>query len=124
MKNGIFRRAPNQSGVVLARPQGEAGSSVAKPTTGPVKGKKGAASTTKSRRAKAGRRPKKPLRVILTDLLAKSRRPLLARELGEQAKAQGYETESEDFVRVIWVALGQMDNIENVPGQGYRLKKR
>ena len=25
---------------------------------------------------------------------------------------------------VVWVALGKMDNIENIPGEGYRLKKR
>jgi hypothetical protein len=44
--------------------------------------------------------------------------------LAKQAKAQGYRTKSKDFVGVLWVMLGQMDNVENVPGQGYRLKKR
>jgi hypothetical protein len=124
MAKGVFQRAKGQPGVVLVRPESATKAPAAKTTAAKAGGKKGAVSSKKSPRKGPNGRPKKPLRVILTDLLAKSRRPLLARELGEQAKAQGYETESEDFVRVIWVMLGKMDNVENVPGQGYRLKKR
>jgi hypothetical protein len=62
--------------------------------------------------------------LILTDLLAKSPRPLAARELARQAKALGYRTKSGDFTNVVWVMLGKMDQVENVSGQGYRLKKR
>ncbi len=38
--------------------------------------------------------------------------------------AQGYQSQSKDFTTVVWAMLGKMDNVENVPGQGYRLKKR
>ena len=65
-----------------------------------------------------------PLRVLLAKLLAKSKRPLAARELADQVLASGYQTKSKKFVDVMWVALGNMDNVENVPGQGWRLKKR
>jgi hypothetical protein len=65
------------------------------------------------------------LRVLLTQLLAKSRKPLAARELAEQALASGYKTKSKKFVDVVWVALGQMsDTVQNVPGEGYILKRR
>jgi hypothetical protein len=47
-----------------------------------------------------------------------------ARELAEQAKAQGYHSTSKDFVQVVWVALANMDNVKNVPDRGYRLTKR
>ena len=30
---------------------------------------------------------------------------------------------SKDFTDVVWTALGQMKNVENVKGQGWRLKK-
>jgi hypothetical protein len=76
----------------------------------------------------AGKTAPKPggvsLRELLTRLLSESKRPLKAKELAEQALAAGYQTTSKDFVNVVWVALGKMDHLENVPGQGYRLKKR
>ena len=33
------------------------------------------------------------------------------------------KTKSKDCLNVIWVGVGEMDNVENVPGKGYRLKK-
>ena len=65
-----------------------------------------------------------PDRVVLLDLLNKSKRPLLARELADLALAEGYPTKSKDFTTVVWVMLGKMENVENIPNQGYRLKKR
>ncbi len=62
------------------------------------------------------------LKDLLTRLLAESDRPLKARELAERALAAGYQTQSKDFVNVVWVALGKMD-VEKVPDQGYRLEK-
>ena len=64
------------------------------------------------------------LRVVLTDLLARSGNPVPARDLAGQALASGYRTNSKNFMEVIWVNLGQMDNVEKVPGEGWRLKKR
>jgi hypothetical protein len=124
MARGIFQRANGQPGVVLARPKGAAKAPAAKAPVEKTGGKQGVVSSKKARRERPNGRQKKPLRVILTDLLAKSRQPLLARELAERAKAQGYQTESKNFVHVIWVALGEMDHVENIPGKGYRLKKR
>ena len=61
---------------------------------------------------------------MLTELLQKARKPLAARELAEQALAAGYRTQSKDFTDVVWTALGQLDGVENVKGQGWRLRKR
>jgi hypothetical protein len=121
---GILQPSPDKPGFVLARPGSEAKVPVAKPALRKGEGKKSAGSSTKTPPKKRGGRPEKPLRVVLTEILAKSPRPLPARELARQAKAQGYRTKSKNFVGVLWVMLGQMDNVENVPGQGYRLKKR
>ena len=71
-----------------------------------------------------GSRRQPPLRILLANLLAKSRRPLAARELAEQVLASGYRTKSKNFVDVMWVALGNMENVQNVPGKGYILKRR
>jgi len=60
----------------------------------------------------------------LTDFLRQSQRPLMTRELAEQALAQGYQTQSKDFVLVVGVTLAKMDNVKHISGQGYRLKKR
>jgi hypothetical protein len=37
--------------------------------------------------------------------------------------ATGYQTTSKNFTDVVWTALGQMKDAENVKGQGRRLKK-
>jgi len=47
----------------------------------------------------------------------------MTRELAQQALARGFQTESKDFANVISVTLSKMDNVENVPGQGYRLNR-
>ena len=47
-----------------------------------------------------------------------------AHDLATQALAAGYTTRSKTFINVIWTALGQMKDVENVPGQGFRLKQR
>jgi hypothetical protein len=43
--------------------------------------------------------------------------------LAEKALASGYQTKSKDFTNVIWVGIGKIPNVENVAGQGYRLKR-
>jgi hypothetical protein len=72
--------------------------------------------------AATGRQKQPPLHVVLTKLLARSKKPLSARELAEQALAGGYRTTSKNFIDVMWVVLGHMDNIRKVPGKGYVLK--
>lgn len=62
------------------------------------------------------------LQSVLTSILSKSRKPLTAQELADQARVAGYESKSKDFKNVIWVTLGKM-GAEKVPDQGFRLKK-
>jgi hypothetical protein len=106
VRKGTFRRAANQPGVLLAQPASPTKALLAKP----------------AKPAEAGQ--KETLAALLARLLAKSMRPLKARELAKQAKASGYQTKSKDFTNVIWVAVSKLPNVENVPGKGYRLKKR
>jgi hypothetical protein len=70
-----------------------------------------------------GQEQQLPLRTLLTNLLAKSRRPLTAWELADQVLASGYQTKSKNFMEVMWVALSQMKNIKKVPDKGYILKR-
>jgi hypothetical protein len=46
-----------------------------------------------------------------------------ARDLAEQVLATGYKTKSKTFTDVVWTALGQLEGVENVTGEGWRLKK-
>jgi len=119
VRKGMLRRAKDQPGVVAAMaPNGRkaAAKQVAKaPVT--------KAAPAKTAPTKAGRN-QPPLREVLTELLQKSKRPLNGGELARQAQAAGYRSASKKFADVVWVALGKMDNVERVPGEGYRLKKR
>jgi hypothetical protein len=63
------------------------------------------------------------LPAVVTKILAGSSEPISGRELAEKVLASGYQTKSKNFLNVIWVGVGKMDNVENVPGKGYRLKK-
>ena len=85
------------------------------------KGRSVSANAQGTKRAQPDKQP--PLRVVLTNILAKSRRPLSGSELAEQVLATGYQTRSQKFVDNVWAMVHQMDNIEHVPGKGYRLKK-
>ena len=64
-----------------------------------------------------------PLPEVVTQVLAKVSEPISARVLAEKVLATGYKTKSKDFINVIWAGVGKMDNVENVPGKGYRLKR-
>ena len=119
---GILQRAKGQPGFILAGSQGNATNAKAK--VGKKGRKKEKATTRVVTRTTPVVAEKKSLRLVLTDLLRQSQRPLMVRELAEQALAQGYQTQSKDFVLVVSVTLAKMDNVKNVPGQGYRLKKR
>jgi hypothetical protein len=63
------------------------------------------------------------LRVLLTQILQQQTKPLTGSALAEAALKAGYQTSSKRFVDSVWTALGNMKNVENVKGQGYRLKK-
>ena len=64
-----------------------------------------------------------PLTAVIAKILGESTQPIPARELGNRVLATGYQTKSKDFTNLIWTGVGKMANVENVPGQGYRLKK-
>jgi hypothetical protein len=60
---------------------------------------------------------------MVTKVLAESSHPLKARALADKVLASGYETTSKSLTDLIWSSAGKMENVENVPGKGYRLKK-
>lgn len=124
LSKGIFQRAEDKSGLILAESQGGAKALAAKPATRKQPSKKSEAVPPAAPPAKLVNQKKTSLREVLFGLLAKSKRPLLARELADQALAEGYPTKSKDFTTVVWVMLGKMENVENIQNQGYRLKKR
>jgi hypothetical protein len=121
-RKGILRRAVGQPGFVVGR---STGARTNKTAVGP-KARPGQ-QTARGRSANRGRpvsaQGKVPLREILTQILQKSSKPLTGSELAARALAAGYRSTSKNFVDVVWVAAGNIDNVENVPGQGYRLKK-
>jgi hypothetical protein len=120
LSKGIFQRVIGQPGVILTRSTGKATAPRVK--TG-KKGKK-KASPQPATQAKPVAQEKRPLRSILTDLLSTSKKPLPARELAEQVSALGYQTRSKNWINVVASMCSKMDDVEHVPDQGYRLKKR
>jgi hypothetical protein len=71
-----------------------------------------------------GRTAQPTLRMVLLDLLKKSKHHVAGSELAQQVLKTGYRTSSRNFTDVVWVMLGKMDEVEHLPGKGYRLKKR
>ena len=144
IKKGLVRRAKNQPGVVTAttsaKRQGQAVKSQppvaaksAQKAVKPAAAKTSITATTAKNIAKptsakmaAATAAKNvlPLTAVITKLLSESVEPIPARELGARVLATGYQTKSKDFTNVIWVAVSKLDNVENVSGRGYRLKKR
>jgi hypothetical protein len=138
LKNkGIVRRASGQYGFILAssangaskqksKPSQPAPTSTPKKPSRPTKAEPAAkkSSVKAPPAAKPGRHGgQTPLRVVLTDILKKSRKPLSGSELAKLALKAGYQTKSEKFVDSVWAMLAQMKNVERLPQQGYRLKK-
>src|SRR5207248_3306518 len=64
-----------------------------------------------------------PLHQAVTNILGKSQSPLPTGEVAKRVLASGYRTKSKDFREVMWVTLGKLKNVENVPGVGWRLKR-
>jgi hypothetical protein len=127
-QKGRVRRTADQRLLLLVRPASTGKSSAApskRKTTSPKQRQARASTARPATTAQAAAPVKQPsLREVLLSLLGKSRRPLSARELGEQVLASGYQTKSQDFTNVVWVALGKLPNVQNLPGQGWRLKRR
>jgi hypothetical protein len=115
MKRGLLRR--------VSRKQGYAAKGTATPAA-PASKSAGAkaGSANGAVRGKAGQ-PKLSLKAVLTKVLAQAKKPMSAREMADAALASGYKTKSKNFMDVMWVVLGTMDNIKKVPGEGYALKR-
>jgi hypothetical protein len=71
----------------------------------------------------AGKSTRPRLRTVLIKALRQSRKPRTARELAEQLLADGYPTDSKDFVNTVQVSLTRIPGVEHAPEGGYRLKK-
>jgi hypothetical protein len=122
VKRGVLRRAAGQPGVVLGRPQPGKQIAAAKGARGKTARRNGK-TVTAARSTKPAGKPAVSLRSLLARFLAESRQPMTARELAAKALAVGYPTESKDFIRVVWDALGKIPGVESLPGEGYRLKR-
>jgi hypothetical protein len=132
---GILKRAADQPGFILARTTARvpASTTTPKPALKPSgqpqqsgqKTSNGKPATSASGKSspKASAINRVPLRVVLTEVLKKSNKPMTGSELATQALRAGYRTDSNRFADVVWVMLNRMENVEQVPGQGYRLKK-
>jgi hypothetical protein len=122
---GLLRHAPNRPGVLPAQAPETSKGPAAKSESGVPETKQkspvvaGAATTTPPAVSASAL----TLPVVVTKILAGSPEPIPGRELAEKVLASGYQTKSKDFMKVIWVGVGKMANVENVPGKGYRLKK-
>jgi hypothetical protein len=125
---GIVQRASGQPGFILVSSMSGAkkkskASQPAQTSTQKVPAKPAKSEPT-AKTAKPGRRGgQTPLRVVLTNILKSSRKPLSGRVLAERALAAGYQTENKKFLDSVYSILGQMDNVEHLPQEGYRLKK-
>jgi hypothetical protein len=131
-KKGVLQRAADQPGYTLAptsngpAPNIGPTKSLARKTTAKAAGKtaKGGAAAKRASAPTAGAKPPQmSLREVLTQILKKMGAPLTGSELAEEVLKAGYKTTSKRLVDNIWTMLGQMDNVENVKGQGYRLKR-
>jgi hypothetical protein len=115
---GVLRRSATQPGYVLVHPA-DGQVPRRKPGRPPGSGKKAMATP-----AVGGQKAKRtPLRVVLTEILKKASRPLTGSELADEAMKAGYRTRSPRPPDVVWAMLNQMENVENIRGQGYRLKR-
>jgi hypothetical protein len=125
-KKGVLRPADGQAGFVLGKSSGKQAVS-ARSSALPKKSSSNGtpAGWKNSKPSQGNHKGEQPsLRSVLTTLLERSTGPLLVRDLAKQALATGYRSISKDFDNVVKATVGKMDDILNVPGKGYRLKKR
>jgi hypothetical protein len=124
-KKGVLRPADGQAGFVLGKSSGKQAVS-ARSSALPKKSSSNGtpAGWKNSKPSQGNHKGEQPsLRSVLTTLLERSKGPLLVRDLAKRALATGYRSASKDFENVVQVTVGRMDDLVNVPGKGYRLKK-
>ena len=144
LKKGLVRRPKDQPGIIAvpASATGQAPAGKVKPAI-PAKPAQKAARPAAAKAPVASKPAKNvvkpasaktlveaasknvlPLTAVITKILSESAEPISGRELAAKVLATGYQTKSKDFTNVIWVAVSKLDNVENIAGRGYRLKKK
>jgi hypothetical protein len=124
-KKGVLHPADGQAGFVLGKSSGKQAVS-ARSSALPKKSSSNGtpAGWKNSKPSQGNHKGEQPsLRSVLTTLLERSKGPLLIRDLAKRALATGYRSASKDFENVVQVTVGRMDDLVNVPGKGYSLKK-
>jgi hypothetical protein len=107
---GILQAAVGQPGFVLAQP-----------TSAKTQKKAPPVQRNPSHPPKSGKQP--PLREVLRQILKKSTKPMTGSELAAAALKVGYHSTSKSFVDVVWATVTNLEGVEHIPNQGYRLKK-
>jgi hypothetical protein len=115
-KKGILAHASGQPGYVVRSPNGQQQEK--------TRTRGGQRKVAKPRAGGGVRGTQPPLMEVLTKILAQAKEPMGGGELAEKVLATGYKSTSKRFRDVVWVSLGQMENVEHIRGEGYRLKKR
>jgi hypothetical protein len=124
-RKGVLRPADGQAGFVLGKSSRiQAASARSSALTKKSSSNGTPAGWKNSKPSQGNHKGEQPsLRSVLTTLLDRSKGPLLVRDLAKRALATGYHSGSKDFENVVQVTVARMDDIVNVPGKGYRLKK-
>lgn len=122
---GTLRRAPDQSGFMVASANGKAAAAPQSKTASSKPKSKAAtqANGAAKRSAKAKSSPQTPLRQVLEQILQRNNKPMTGGELAAEVVKAGYKSKSKRLADNVWTALGNMKNVENIKGQGYRLKQ-
>jgi len=124
-RKGVLRPADGQAGFVLGKSSPNQSANARKPAVPQRSSKDGTPARWKNSKPSQGNHKgeQSSLPSVLTRLLGASKGPVLVRDLAKRALAAGYRSTSKDFDNVVQVTVGRMDDLVNVPGKGYRLKK-
>jgi hypothetical protein len=128
-KRGLVQRAADESGYTLApsangpAPKAGVAKTVSPKTPAKTAKHKAHAAPTVPPATGGKAASRLPLHVLLAQILQKQSRPMTGGELAQEALKAGYLTSSKNFAQSVWTALGLMKNVENLKGQGYRLKR-
>jgi hypothetical protein len=110
IKKGLLRRT--KDGGILIRVKGGAAKHSPAPT---------AASPSPRKSTIPPGQPS--LKTMLTQVLAKSTKPMTSGEVARAAEKAGYKSQSGDFANLVGVTLRRMDNVKHYKGKGYLLKR-
>jgi hypothetical protein len=109
-QKGILAPAENEPGYIVVQANGQ--------TAPATRAKAAGKAAMKSRH---GQQPS--LREVVTRILRACKAPIKGSELARKVLASGYKSNSKNFADVVRVGLRDMDHVEHVRGEGYRLKR-